>query len=319
MLGVAGGLGRALAIDPLLIRIAFVVLALFSGVGIVLYIAALLLLADSPTSPPPSTIRRIAGSVVDLARRRGGCSVATHDFPPPVGSWPSASSAARLRCGAAGHRPDVASAPPTSRRWQPQKADRPPIAGKRGRHVDETDRAPAIGARTVDDRCRDGGRRVGVARREATTVAVRRRSGGRRWCWALVCWSATFAGRARWLILPALLTSVAAVGAAALSFAGASIDHRSGGRSEFIGAGSVVLPRYRTGLGDFDLELFDYPSDASTSIDVGVGKLTVDVPDDARVQIDARVGLGSIDALGSTTQWLSPRAEPRRQHRAVRI
>jgi hypothetical protein len=110
----------------------------------------------------------------------------------------------------------------------------------------------------------------------------------------------TFAGRARWLILPALLTSVAAVGAAAMTFAGASVNHRSGSRSEFIGAGSVVLPRYSSGLGDFNLELFDYPSDASTSIDVGVGKLTVDVPEDARVQIDARVGLGSIDAFGAT-------------------
>ena len=34
------GLGRALAIDPLLIRIAFVVLGLFSGVGVLVYIAA---------------------------------------------------------------------------------------------------------------------------------------------------------------------------------------------------------------------------------------------------------------------------------------
>jgi phage shock protein PspC (stress-responsive transcriptional regulator) len=40
ILGVAGGLGRALAIDPLVIRIAFVVLALFSGVGIAFTSAA---------------------------------------------------------------------------------------------------------------------------------------------------------------------------------------------------------------------------------------------------------------------------------------
>jgi hypothetical protein len=110
----------------------------------------------------------------------------------------------------------------------------------------------------------------------------------------------TFAGRARWLIVPALATTVAAVAASALSFAGASVDHRSGSRTEFIGIGSHVAPRYSTGLGDFNLELFEYPSDLSTTVDVGVGKLTVDVPEDARVQIDARVGVGSIDAFGSS-------------------
>jgi len=79
VLGVAGGLGRALAIDPLVIRIAFVVLALFSGVGIVLYIAALLLLADSPSSPPPSTIRRIVGesSTIRMVRIETACSLET--------------------------------------------------------------------------------------------------------------------------------------------------------------------------------------------------------------------------------------------------
>ncbi|MDP9465247.1 MAG: PspC domain-containing protein, partial [Actinomycetota bacterium] len=70
VLGVAGGLGRALAIEPLLVRIAFVVLALFSGVGIVLYLAALALLADSPTSQPPSTIRRIGGTIAVLLAAR---------------------------------------------------------------------------------------------------------------------------------------------------------------------------------------------------------------------------------------------------------
>ncbi|MEA3184432.1 MAG: hypothetical protein QOJ74_909, partial [Ilumatobacteraceae bacterium] len=68
--GVAGGLARALAIEPLLVRIAFVVLALFSGIGIVLYFAALLLLADSPLSRPPSTFRRVVGIIAVLVAAR---------------------------------------------------------------------------------------------------------------------------------------------------------------------------------------------------------------------------------------------------------
>jgi phage shock protein C len=44
--GVAAGVARSLGIDPLIVRIAFVVLALMSGAGIALYLAGLLLIPD---------------------------------------------------------------------------------------------------------------------------------------------------------------------------------------------------------------------------------------------------------------------------------
>src|SRR5689334_4205012 len=44
--GVAGGLGRHLDIDPVILRVAFVVLTFFGGVGLLLYIALWLLLPD---------------------------------------------------------------------------------------------------------------------------------------------------------------------------------------------------------------------------------------------------------------------------------
>ena len=298
VLGVASGLGRALAIEPLVIRIAFVVLALFSGVGIVLYIAALLLLADSPSSPPPSTIRRVAGGGVAMLSSRwlfsgdarlpgAGWVVAIGLLGIAIALWRGRSP---LEVRSAPPMPEVAAAAEggsTTDRWETwtQRRDRPrPPRSALG--------LLTIGTATV----------VGAL---AWLVGNDNSRGSHAFGWATVVLGAgllvgTFAGRARWLIFPALLTSVAAVAAAALSFAGASIDHRSGGRTEFIGAGSVVLPRYSTGLGDFDLELFDYPSDLSTAVDVGAGKLTVEVPEDARVQIDARVGLGSIDAFGSS-------------------
>ncbi|HVE18703.1 MAG TPA: PspC domain-containing protein, partial [Ilumatobacteraceae bacterium] len=272
VLGVAGGLGRALAIDPLLIRIAFVVLALFSGVGIVLYIAALFLLADSPSSPSPSTIRRIAGSVVILLSARwlfsGDARLPAAGWVVAIGLLGGAIALWRGRAPA-----DVESARPTSEAlataesgsttdrweaWTTRRRDRPrPPRSALG--------LLAIGAATV----------VGAL---VWLVGSDNGRGAQAFGWATVVLGAgllvgTFAGRARWLILPALLTSVAAVGAAAMNFAGTSVNHRSGSRSEFIGAGSLVLPRYSTGLGDFNLELFDYPSDLSTTIDVGVGKL----------------------------------------------
>ena len=44
--GLAGGIGRALGIDPVLLRVALVVLTLFGGVGIVLYAVGWLIVAD---------------------------------------------------------------------------------------------------------------------------------------------------------------------------------------------------------------------------------------------------------------------------------
>ena len=299
ILGVAGGLGRALAIEPLVIRIAFVVLALFSGVGIVLYIAALLLLADSPSSPPSSTIRRIAGSIVILLSARwlfsGNARLPAAGWVVAIGLLGIAVSLWRGRAPL-----DLRSAPPapemlataeggsTTDRWDAwttQRRDRPrPPRSALGMLT--------IGTATVV------GALVWLVGSDSTR-------GSHAFGWATVVLGAgllvgTFAGRARWLIVPALATTVAAVAASALSFAGASLDHRSGSRTEFIGIGSPVAPSYSTGLGDFDLVLSDYHGDVATAVDVGFGKLLVEVPEDARVQIDARVGVGSIDAFGSS-------------------
>lgn len=47
--GVCGGLGAYLGIDSTLIRIAFVILALFGGPGLLLYIILALVVPDEPT------------------------------------------------------------------------------------------------------------------------------------------------------------------------------------------------------------------------------------------------------------------------------
>jgi phage shock protein PspC (stress-responsive transcriptional regulator) len=299
VLGVAGGLGRALAIEPLFVRIAFVVLGLFSGVGILLYIAGLALLADSPTSPPPSTVRRIGGAVAVLLSMRwlfngdarlpgAGWVVAIGLLGAAIALWRgrapvemrSAPPAADVRTDADGGS--------TSERWDAltaQRRDRPrPPRSALG--------LLTLGAATV----------VGAL---VWLLAGSANRGALAFGWATAVLGAgllvgTFAGRARWLIAPALATATAAIAASALSFAGVGLAHRSGDRTEFVGAGSTVATEYRTGFGDFELVLTDYPGDVVTSVDVGVGHLKVIVPDNAEVQVDAAVGVGTIEALGST-------------------
>src|SRR3990170_4940438 len=51
--GVAGGIGRHLNVDPLAIRITFVILSFAGGLGVLAYLACLVFMpSDDPAAPP---------------------------------------------------------------------------------------------------------------------------------------------------------------------------------------------------------------------------------------------------------------------------
>ena len=62
--GVAAGLARYLGVDVMIIRLAFVVLTIFGGAGIPLYLAGLLLI------PEEGSDQSIAGSLIESLRSR---------------------------------------------------------------------------------------------------------------------------------------------------------------------------------------------------------------------------------------------------------
>jgi len=64
--GVAGGLARYLGVDTMIVRIAFVVLTVFGGAGIPLYLAGLLLIPDEGSD------QSIAGSLIESLQSRHG-------------------------------------------------------------------------------------------------------------------------------------------------------------------------------------------------------------------------------------------------------
>ena len=71
MTGVAGGIGERLAIDPVVVRLTFVVLSLAGGVGLLVYVAAALVSRapepDAPPEPPrTSTTQAVAVGLVVL-------------------------------------------------------------------------------------------------------------------------------------------------------------------------------------------------------------------------------------------------------------
>lgn len=49
LLGVAGGIGEYFEIDPIIVRLIFVLLTLWGGVGLVLYIIAAIIIPEAPT------------------------------------------------------------------------------------------------------------------------------------------------------------------------------------------------------------------------------------------------------------------------------
>jgi phage shock protein PspC (stress-responsive transcriptional regulator) len=62
--GVAAGFGRYLDVDPVLVRLGFVVLAFANGLGVLLYVACLVLMPrDEPGADPwsPGVERALAG------------------------------------------------------------------------------------------------------------------------------------------------------------------------------------------------------------------------------------------------------------------
>jgi phage shock protein C len=66
--GVCGGVGRYLGVDPVLLRIAFIILALANGLGVIAYVVCWVAIPeerpDQPSAPAPPQGRRETGRLV---------------------------------------------------------------------------------------------------------------------------------------------------------------------------------------------------------------------------------------------------------------
>ena len=300
--GVAGGLGRALAIDPLVVRVGFVALALFSGVGVLLYLAGVAILADSISSPPTSPLRRVVGGgivLIALAGLFGGSASL------PGAGWVVALGLAGIalalwRGGGSVDTIGDSTGDETSGTSR-LDADHPGIFGQEDPWTAQPAQPrprSALGSLTIGAAAMAAAiawmSNSGAENRGTVTLSI-----------ATIVLGAgllvgAFFGRARWLIVPAAFVAAAAVAASAIAFAGVGVTVSSVDWGVYLSPGDRVEPKYETGRGSFTLWLNDYANDVTTNIEVGVGDLTVYVPDTARVQVDARVGIGEITNLQST-------------------
>ena len=294
--GVCGGIGRYFGIDPTLIRIGFVGLALLGGAGLIVYVAALLLVPlDDDTPAPPSTPRDrtlavgLVIALVVIGIFGFGFGFAFGGALVPLGFLALAGLAV----------------------WWLVSGERP--SGSPG----DVARRAALGivlliacaALAIASFFASGlGGGVVVA-----AIVIAAGAG-------LV--AAAFVGGARWLVLPALAI---ALPLAFVSAADIDLDGGFGERVERPGTLAEIEQEYRLGAGELVIDLREVAlpaGDHPLSVRIGAGHAQVIVDQDVCVASRAEIGMGAVaifdhDSGGIDVDWRDTRRAPSNTPRLV--
>lgn len=286
--GVAGGLGTYFDIDATLVRIGFVGLALLGGAGVVVYLAALLLIPgdDAATGSPSSTRERATAIAVVVAL--GVALLVIGGFGLFLGG--ALVPLALLALGGLAV-------------WWLVSGERP--QGSAG----DVARRALLGLAVLA-----GCALLAIASFLAAglggdvVVAALVIAAGA----ALV--AGAFLGGARWLVLPALAI---ALPLAFVSAAGIDLDGGFGDRRERPATVAELKPAYRLGAGKLvvDLRELELEGDRRLTVGIGVGHVVVLVPDDVCVASRASVGIGHVAVFdrhggGLDVDWRDARRAP---------
>ena len=306
--GVCVALARSTGTDPVLWRVLFVVLSLFGGLGLVLYLlgVALIPVEGEPVSLAERLVRGpdrsltsaqvlllvvLAVAVVVLVRDSdglvatavlGGLAVlwwrrGTPRVPAPAAAAAPAAAPVSAAGGTAppGVRAEPAPAAPT---WTPP----PPRP-----------RSP-LGGLTVSVALLVAGILLMVGASGGASVPAEAVLAGALATLGAGLVAGSFFGRSPGLISLAVLLSLALGGTVA---ARPALDNGVGERTWTPAASGT----YRLGIGDATLDLRSLPAAGGTTAvtaRVDVGHLLVLVPDGLRVALEARSGIGNVQLLG---------------------
>jgi phage shock protein PspC (stress-responsive transcriptional regulator) len=295
---VCSGLGAHFDVDPILFRIAFVGLAIFSGVGVVLYLAILLLVPEEGSSRAPIYLRRsswrsILGVVVVIVAAGIALHAAGHaghrgawGFGAGVGSLVLVGGIAALA-------------------WL--RLRRP--VGEQGNASTDLEQGHASADRRLFGWLALVTAVVVWAVLLAVVGAWIAGIDGQLAAWAVVAFGAVlvlsaFTGGARWLVLPAVAfaLSVAVIAAAHVDLHGGM-----GERTYRPHTLSEVRGGYRLGAGRLEIDLRDIafpPGATQLHVRLGVGELIVLVPHGVCVATSAHIGGGYVGSLESRSGGL---------------
>lgn len=288
--GVCGGIGRYFGIDPTLVRIGFVALALFGGTGLIVYAAALLLVPlDDETAPAVSggrdrsvAIGLVLAFVIACLVIGGGFGFALGGALVPIGFLVLAGLAV----------------------WWLVSGERP--TGSPGSVV----RRAALGVALI----------VGCFTLAVASFFASGLGGGVVTAAIVIAAGAglvvaAFVGGARWLVLPALAI---ALPLAFVSAAGIDLNGGFGERHERPSTLAELDSGYRLGAGELIVDLRELdlpPGDHPLSVRIGAGHARVIVDDGVCVASRAEVGIGAVavfdrDGGGIDVDWKDGRRAP---------
>jgi phage shock protein PspC (stress-responsive transcriptional regulator) len=270
--GVCGGLGRYFNVDPILFRIGAIALALVGGAGLLLYLAALVLVpsepADAAAPPPPEARNRPLTIVVVVVAL--------------LVAWPFLLGGGAIAAGVLLPLAFLVAAGVLV--WWIVSGEGP--SGDAG----DIARRAALGIGVLLLCCVIflGGAWAAAAGGGVVVAILVIASGA-----AIL--AGAFLRPVRWLILPAVTLALAA---GAVSAAGIDLDGGVGDKTYRPASVSQLQDEYQLGIGDLEVDLrnTELPAgDRPLAIDVGVGDARLIVPDDVCVATDADVGVGQVD------------------------
>ena len=267
--GVAAGLGRHLGLDPALVRIGFVLLALFGGSGIALYAILWLIVpaedGPAPLGPEGSTGRKVLLVVLIVI------AVASLPFAGPGFLFAGPALLGFVVLGAI-----------AVLIWRAVGGEGNPSLTRAAWLVLAVAGALALGLAAG----------VAAAFGAGTAMAIVVVVAGV----ALVVGG--FLGGARWLVVPAL---VMAIPVAVVTAADIDLTGGVGERDYRPSSVADLDTSYRLGVGSLRLDLRDAqlpPGRTDLKVHVGVGEAVLTVPPDVCVQLDAHVGAGQVVEFG---------------------
>ena len=296
--GVAAGLGRYFDVNPLVYRIAFAALALAGGTGLLLYLAAYLVIPGEHDDESIA-VEALRGHrehpwlLVGVGLLAFGALFALSEarFWPGTGNvWLAAMLVGGAlvwwhvsqRDRAPRAEAPTADAAPVTQPKPPRPPAKPPLFTPVLGALLAT--AGVLGLLAVLD-VYD----VDVAIALAVGVVV---------VGAAIAFGAITQRRVGGLVVLGLFL-LAAFGIAAVT----PVSVSAGVGEKFERPVTSLQRDYELGVGDLRLDLTDFPWEpGTTAVDasVGIGQLVITVPEDVTVEVDARTGVGQVDILGET-------------------
>ena len=331
--GLAGGLGRWFGIDPVVFRIAFVVLTLAGGSGILLYLIGWLMIPDDSGGAALNRFGNERNSKLVAAVLAGfGLLILLENIgagdddiplglvlvglgglylwsrrksadggPPTPPSPPLPPSPSAPTTPPAGTEPLVVS-PPTDAVTDSPPPTPAPSAPEHGSAVEPKSRSAIVPVTLSLLAVLAGGLTLfGVSATTGLALALLVTAGGL----VIGAWR----GRARWLIPVGLVLSMALV---AVSLIDVPIRGGSGDISFHPVALEDVRSPYRLGGGALTVDLRDLDLAGQTVTivaAVGAGQREVGVPEGVAVDVDAHVGACDLIVLGRQSEGLDVRRE----------